>query len=235
MGETGFCLYLAMERRLELTGDGSHTIRIPSMHTAYHSRFGAVQESMHVFIEAGFRYYAREKNGPIRIFEMGFGTGLNALLTMLAANNRPVWYEAVEAFPLEEEIAAGLNYYERLGGKEVGDWFEKLHRCSWNVPVEIKRDFTLVKHLTLLEEYHPDQQFDLVYFDAFDPDVQPALWTVDLFSRLSGSMKAGGILVTYSSKGAVQRALRAAGFAVEKLPGPPGKREIVRARYCGGC
>lgn len=235
MGKTGFCLYLAMERRLELTGDGSHTIRVPSLQTSYHSRFGAVQESMHVFIEAGFRYYAGEKNGPIRIFEMGFGTGLNALLTLIAAGSRPVWYETIEAFPLEEKMVADLNYHERLDSHGAVDWFRKLHRCPWDIPIEIKPGFTLVKHLALLENYRPEHQFDLIYFDAFDPDTQPELWTVDLFRKLSENIKTGGMLITYSSKGSVQRALRTAGFAVEKLPGPPGKREIVRARYCGRC
>lgn len=228
-----------MEKRLELTADGSHTVRMPSMQTTYHSRFGAIQESRHIFIESGFRHYTREKNGPVHIFEMGFGTGLNALLTLLANEEKSesgagsVWYETIDAFPLNENIAAQLNYGERLSGMEAGKWCAALHRCDWNTPVAITPGFTLMKRVVLLENYDPEQLFDIVYFDAFDPETQPELWTVNIFSRLFRSMAPGGILVTYSSKVSVQRALRAAGFTVEKLPGPPGKREILRAHKIG--
>jgi len=218
-----------MERSLELTGDGSHTISVPSMHTAYHSRFGAVQESMHVFIAAGLDRFDPGGRLPVDILEIGFGTGLNALLTLIATEERQVRYEAVEAFPLEERIATALNYCEVIGRPDCGKLFNKLHSAPWNEPVEIRPGFMMTKHLTLLQQFRPAGKFDLIYFDAFDPGVQPELWTEDIFRSLASGMEAGGILVTYSSRGQVRRALAAAGFAVEKLPGPPGKREILRA------
>lgn len=203
-----------MKRELQLTADGSHTIAIPDMNVTYHSTHGAIQESMHVFIQAGLQALQLP---AVRIFEMGFGTGLNALLTMQHADI-PVYYYAVEQYPLTAEEVEGLSY-----GNE-------LHAYPWNEDVKMNEQFTLHKaHVSLLS-VQPEQEFDLIYYDAFAPGAQPELWTREVFEKLYGMLAAGGILVTYCSKGDVRRAMLAAGFKVEKLAGPPGKREMLRAK-----
>lgn len=203
-----------MKRELQLTADGSHTIAIPDMNVTYHSTHGAIRESMHVFIQAGLQALQLP---AVRIFEMGFGTGLNALLTMQHADI-PVYYYAVEQYPLTAEEVEGLSY-----GNE-------LHAYPWDEDVEINERFTLHKaHVSLLS-VQPEQEFDLIYYDAFAPGAQPELWTREVFEKLYGMLAAGGILVTYCSKGDVRRAMLAAGFKVEKLAGPPGKREMLRAK-----
>ncbi|WP_440134473.1 tRNA (5-methylaminomethyl-2-thiouridine)(34)-methyltransferase MnmD [Chitinophaga sancti] len=203
-----------MKRELQLTDDGSHTISIPEMQVTYHSTHGAIQESMHVFIQAGLQALQLP---AIRIFEMGFGTGLNALLTMQHATT-PVYYYAVEQYPLTAAEVEGLSY-----GNE-------LHGYAWNVDVQINEWFTLHKAHASLLDVQPAQAFDLIYYDAFAPATQPELWTKEVFEKLYGLLDPGGILVTYCSKGDVRRAMLAAGFGVEKLAGPPGKREMLRAQ-----
>jgi tRNA U34 5-methylaminomethyl-2-thiouridine-forming methyltransferase MnmC len=186
---------------------------------------------MHVFIKAGWRYLLEEGKitGPISIFEMGFGTGLNAFLTAIEAEERKqeVVYTAVEAFPLTIEEAATLNYTGILDHKEL---FEQLHTSEWNQPIPLTPYFTLHKLQTDLAQLSAGQQYHLVYYDAFAPSAQPELWTKEIFEKLYAMLQPGGVLVTYCSKGDVRRAMIAAGFQVEKLPGPPGKREMVRAR-----
>lgn len=211
------------------TADGSVTIAIPELQVTYHSKHGAIQESMHVFIEAGLRPLLHRQEA-LRIFEMGFGTGLNALLTMIEAaqQHQKVYYEAVEAFPLEKELVTKLNYCE-----QTPDWqdkFEQLHTSLWSQPATLTPWFTLQKHSTALFNYSTNQPFNLVYYDAFAPNAQPELWTVDAFTQLFSLLDDQGILVTYCSKGDVRRAMKAAGFTVEKIPGPPGKREMIRAK-----
>lgn len=203
-----------MKRELQLTADGSHTIAIPDMNVTYHSTHGAIRESMHVFIQAGLQALQLP---AVRIFEMGFGTGLNALLTMQHADI-PVYYYAVEQYPLTAEEVEGLSY-----GNE-------LHAYPWNEDVKINERFTLYKAHTSLLSVQPEQEFDLIYYDAFAPGAQPELWTTEVFEKLYGLLAKGGILVTYCSKGDVRRAMQAAGFKVEKLAGPPGKREMLRAK-----
>jgi len=197
------------------------------MNVTYHSRHGAVRESMHVFIDAGLN----QSVGNIRVLEMGFGTGLNALLTSIAAEQqqRGIHYETIEAFPLSPGEIAALNYCERLQRTDLLQVFQQMHQCDWAKPVIITPYFTLQKHGGTLLDFVSDQQFDLVYFDAFAPGAQPELWTMEVFTKLYKMMKPKGILVTYCSKGDVRRAMQSAGFAVEKIPGPPGKREMVRA------
>jgi len=211
------------------TADGSVTVAIPELQVTYHSKHGAIQESMHVFIEAGLRPLLHQQE-PLRIFEMGFGTGLNALLTMIEAaeQHQKIHYEAIEAFPLEKELVTQLNYCEQMP-----DWqssFEQLHTISWEQPATLTPWFTLHKHHTQLINYSTVQQFNLIFYDAFAPNAQPELWTVDAFTQLFSLLDDQGILVTYCSKGDVRRAMKAAGFTVEKIPGPPGKREMIRAK-----
>lgn len=219
-----------MQRNLIITGDGSYSVEVPSMNVTYHSTHGAIQESMHVFIEAGLKPLLQQQE-TIHIFEMGFGTGLNALLTLIEAakQQQKINYQSVEAFPLETEIVAGLNYCEQLQQPELEPLFEQLHASPWNQSVNLTPWFTLQKHHSTLFNLSIHHPAHLIYYDAFAPNAQPELWTADAFKQLFAMLTTGGILVTYCSKGDVRRAMQAAGFTVEKIPGPPGKREMVRA------
>lgn len=218
-----------------MTDDGSHTLKVEGLNEHYHSIFGAVSESKHVFIEAGFRK-AMEK-GPIilSILEVGFGTGLNALLSLLVdrAEGSLINYYGLEAYPLEEKLWGKLNYPDIIDDNRAEELFYKLHQCKWGEPCEIQPGFILHKINHKLQDYqHKGKFIDLVYFDAFGPDVQAELWTPEIFERIAEMTSPGGILVTYSCKGSVRRALMAAGFAVEKIPGPVGKREMLRGCRC---
>lgn len=219
-----------MQTRLEITSDGSHTLFVPELNEHYHSTFGAIQESSHIFIRFGFDT-ADKKIIPLRILEIGFGTGLNAFLTCLNAEqiSRQVHFTGVEKFPLSPEITDQLNYpqFVRPLSPEL---FRSLHLAGWNRETKITEHFFLHKiRGDILDTALDPASFELVYFDAFGPEVQPELWTEDAFSLISKAVRQGGILVTYSAKGSVRRALKKAGFEVEKIPGPPGKREITRA------
>lgn len=218
-----------MKKEIISTADGSHTLSIPEMDVTYHSRHGALQESMHVFIEAGWRYLVHQQAIPsVNLFEMGFGTGLNAFLTAMEAEShqRNVHYTAVEPYPLSTGEAGLLNYSQLLGHEEL---FLSLHRSSWNEDVKISDYFTLRKVHNDLSRFSAGRLFDLVYYDAFAPAAQPELWTVEIFQRLFAMLGSPGILVTYCAKGAVRRAMTAAGFTVTRLTGPKGKREMLRA------
>lgn len=222
-----------MKREVIYTADGSPTILVADSGVSFHSMNGAVTESMHVFIEAGLKYWLSQNttNKRCRIFEMGFGTGLNALLTVpqAAQTGTLIQYETVELYPLEEELIAQLNYSAQLHEPGLMQIFRILHDNQWENETVISPFFTIKKNNTSLISYSTNQPFNIIYFDAFDPNEQPELWTETIFRQLYGLLTPGGILVTYSSKGAVRRAMQSAGFLVEKLPGPPGKREIVRA------
>lgn len=218
-----------MKRNTVVTKDGSHTIAVPLMNVTYHSVHGAVQESRHVFIEAGLHHVMRRSGGTaITVFEMGFGTGLNALLTAVEAGKTAtnIHYTAVETSPLSLEEATVLNYPAMLGH---ADLFQRLHQCEWNKTVRLASDFTIDKRQTGLVNFLSGQPFNLIYYDAFAPSAQPELWTKEVFDKLFSMLDKGGVLVTYCSKGDVRRAMTAAGFSVEKIPGPPGKREMMRA------
>jgi len=221
-----------MQRKLILTSDGSHTIEVPSMNVTYHSVHGAIQESMHVFIHSGF-HKATEifSDDSIRIFEVGFGTGLNALLTLIEAAklNRTVHYKTIEPFPLDEQQTRSLNYCEQLQRTDLQPVFEQLHLCGWENKVYVSSNFSIQKLPSRLLEFKTSESFHLIYFDAFDPRSQPELWSSEIFQNMFDMLEANGVLVTYSSKGDVRRAMLAAGFKVEKLTGPRGKREILRA------
>lgn len=221
------------DRELITTRDGSSTISIPAIGATYHSIHGAVQESLHVFIEAGFRFVNDRlpKENQLRIFEMGFGTGLNLLLTYLEAvkAGRRVYYESIEAYPLSASLVSSLNYLSALQQPGLSTFFESIHQSNWNTIHHPVDGFSYQKLAGQLQQHLFTLTFDLVYYDAFAPGAQPELWTAAVFSLIAQHLAPGGVLVTYCSKGDVRRALQAAGFRVEKIPGPPGKREMVRA------
>jgi tRNA U34 5-methylaminomethyl-2-thiouridine-forming methyltransferase MnmC len=182
-----------------------------------------------VFINAGLKYLiANTSSSPLTIFEMGFGTGLNAFLTVIEAKNQKIkiQYIAVEQFPITPEEAASLNYPDVL---DHADLFHTIHECKWNEAVSINEYFTLKKVEANLLNFSSSQYFNLVYYDAFAPGAQPELWTKGIFEKIFHMLESNGVLVTYCSKGDVRRAMIAAGFAVKKMPGPPGKREMLRA------
>jgi len=190
-----------------------------------------VQESKHVFIDSGLMHIAKGST-TLNLLEVGFGTGLNALLTQIEAEiqGRPVIYTSIEAFPLPVEIWRDLNYPHLICRGDFSSIFSSLHLASWNQEVEISTLFRLHKIHGKLEDFQPaGKTFDLVYFDAFSPAIQPELWTQAIFEKIYSAMKPGAILTTYSVKGEVTRAMKSAGFRVEKIPGPPGKRHISRA------
>jgi tRNA U34 5-methylaminomethyl-2-thiouridine-forming methyltransferase MnmC len=226
-----------MEGKIITTSDGSHSIYIPELNEHYHSIHGAVQESMHVFVDAGLKY--KEKTAKeINILEIGFGTGLNAFLTFLEAYDKDLMinYYSIEAFPVSIKVASQLNYASQLNplynfeNLDLQLIFNELHNVPWEKEIPISKNFNLKKIKNTLQEIQlPDGKFDLIYFDAFGPPVQPEMWTEEIFSKIASATKKEGALVTYCAKGEVKRTLKKAGFSIENLPGPPGKREMVRA------
>lgn len=218
-----------MEREIVVTGDGSKTIQIKDWNEQYHSKHGAIQEAYHVFIKNGLELF--EKQGLL-ILEIGFGTGLNAYITLLEAPNRElkVRYTGVEAYPVLKTEIGQLNYVEELAAMEHREEFEKLHSCTWEENTSITPNFSLLKAQMDFKEIQYSAEFDLIYFDAFGARVQPELWTVEIFQKMFKALKNKGLLVTYAAKGSVRRAMQEVGFQVERLPGPPGKREMLRAR-----
>lgn len=223
-----------MNRTIIQTADGSSTISIPDAEVTYHSIHGAIGESAHVFIDAGLRHVLNNIDHPeiIRIFEMGFGTGLNALMTMIAADqtNQPINYGSVEAFPLETDLYSALNYCDQLQRPDLQPLFDQLHAGPWGETQIISPLFSFKKTQAALTEFSSPDRFHIIYYDAFAPNAQPDLWTTAIFEKLYNMLEPGGILTTYCSKGDVRRAMQAASFTVEKIPGPPGKREMVRAK-----
>lgn len=221
-----------MLRKLIVTNDGSHSISVPEMNVMYHSIHGAIQESRHVFIEAGLYAPGRwRRPDATRIFEMGFGTGLNALLTLIESEkqNQSIYYETIELYPLTVEEVKLLNYCSIVGRDDLQESFERFHECAWDQQIPIRPNFSFLKRRDNLLNFETCETFDLIFFDAFDPNTQPELWSEEVFRKMVSVLSDGGILVTYSSKGSVRRAMQAAGFNVEKIAGPPGKREMVRA------
>jgi tRNA U34 5-methylaminomethyl-2-thiouridine-forming methyltransferase MnmC len=222
-----------MEIKIIMTKDGSHSISIPEMNVTYHSIHGAIQESKHVFIEAGLNASGRfHRPDALNILEVGFGTGLNALLTLIEAINDkfPIRYSALEPYPLKEQEYNSLNYCEVLNTPSLQSLFKQLHIGDWEKEIKVNPYFTLLKSNQSLLNFTTNKRYDLVYFDAFAPAAQPELWTTEVFEKLYAMMSANGILVTYCSKGDVRRAMLSAGFSVEKIPGPVGKREMIRCR-----
>lgn len=226
-----------MKREIIKTGDGSATIYLPDWNEHYHSKHGALQEALHVFINTGFYHYlSKHKAQEISILEIGFGTGLNALLTCLEAekNRVKVRYTGVEAYPVSSEELKALDYAEAVTAENASAVFEKLHETPWEKRSEISAFFSLQKEKKFFSEISAADEFDLIFFDAFGPRVQPELWSEEVFKNMYRCLRANGVLVTYSAKGDVRRAMQAAGFNVERLPGPPGKREMLRATKAPG-
>ena len=215
------------------TEDGSHSLFVPALNETYHSFHGAIRESKHVFIKEGLAYWLSTHPGvQARILEVGFGTGLNALLTLDYARSHSVdvLYHTLEPYPLKEELVKLLNYAALLQSQAPEGDFEALHSAPWEAPVEIAPHFTIQKHKCRLENFVAEaESFDIVYFDAFAPNKQAELWSIEVLKKIFEVLAPNGAMVTYCAKGQLKRDLKALGFAVETLPGPPGKKEMVRA------
>jgi tRNA U34 5-methylaminomethyl-2-thiouridine-forming methyltransferase MnmC len=223
-----------LKRNIITTADGSKTIQIEEWNEQYHSVHGAIQEAYHVFIKHGLYYFNEQHSNlkqPISVLEIGYGTGLNAFITLIEAEklNVDINYVGVEAYPVTIDEIQQLNYPTALKAENKAHLFDCLHTSSWNKKNEIDKGFALRKLEKTFFEIDDKNIFDIIYFDAFGARVQPELWTEVIFQKMYDALKTHGILVTYSAKGSVRRAMQAVGFKVEKLPGPPGKREMLRA------
>ena len=217
-----------MERKIILTADGSSTIHLPEWDENYHSKHGAIQEAKHVFIKSGLSLFSEQKTS---ILEIGFGTGLNSFITFLEAPKRNliIDYVGVEAYPVAAAEIEKLNYVSELNAEEFTKVFSEMHEQEWDVKNSLSSNFSLTKRKQFFHEIKDENRFDLIYFDAFGARVQPELWTEEIFEAMYKSLKNGGVLVTYCAKGSVRRAMLKVGFSIEKLAGPPGKREMLRA------
>ena len=219
-------------RNIVVTADGSTTIGIHSWKEHYHSTHGAVNEAMHVFIQNGLSHWKSQNPNDVRcnILEIGFGTGLNAWLTFLnnVDSNLTVFYYGIEAFPVQIELIEALNYTQ-LAESSKANIFRSMHLNEWNVPLSLSPNFSLTKIQSTFEAVKAKDAYDLIYYDAFGARVQPELWKVEMFQKMQNALKPGGVLVTYCAKGSVRRAMLDVGLEVERLIGPPGKREMLRA------
>jgi tRNA U34 5-methylaminomethyl-2-thiouridine-forming methyltransferase MnmC len=227
-----------MLRTIIKTADGSHSLFVEELNEHYHSIHGAIQESKHVFIDAGLKPFISgslasfsERKGPLTILEIGLGTGLNAMLTYIETQRSDIniHYTAIEAYPVSADLIDQLNYVELLNSQNIQPVYTTIHACEWDMPVALSNQFTLLKIKNTLQEAVLESSYHLIYFDAFGPGVQPEMWTEEIFAKLYAVVEPGGCLVTYCAKGEVKRTLKRVGFTVESLPGPPGKREMVRA------
>lgn len=255
-----------MQHQIITTSDGSHTLFVPKLNEHYHSVNGAIQESQHIFINAGLKHILNDlesnnsRNKPtINILEIGFGTGLNALLTLLETeySSINIFYNSIELFPISLEDAEKLNYpiqliqfqqkviefnesdleksdlieYKSIDSKRITELFLKLHKTLWEEEIEITTMFTLLKQkidFSNPSQFKPDKLFDLIYFDAFAPEKQPEMWAKAVFNKIYSLCNTNAVFTTYCAKGVIRRMLQEEGFKMERLPGPPGKREILR-------
>lgn len=227
-----------MKREIFITSDGSTSIHLPDWNEQYHSKHGAIQEAYHVFIKAGFEKFLdtiSQKKESIQtnlsILEIGFGTGLNAFITFIEADkkNIKIDYVGVEAYPVAADEVEKLNYVAELKAENNQLVFNEMHTTSWDEKHTISDDFNLTKRKQFFNEIDDENTFDVIYFDAFGATNQPELWTEEIFQKMFTALKVGGILTTYAAKGSVRRAMQSVGFTVERLAGPPGKREMLRA------
>lgn len=217
-----------MDVKLILTSDGSHSLINTALDETYHSRHGAIQESIHVFIKSGLDFWTAKNPGKsVSIFEVGFGTGLNALLSALEADIRdvPVKYSSLEAFPVDAELAKTLNYPQLMFNSQATKMFAQLHDSVWEAWVKLNDNFQIRKIEDTLESVTIDERYDLIFFDAFAPSKQPAMWEFPVLEKVCANLNPGGSFVTYCAKGQVKRDLKALNLEVETLPGPPGKRK----------
>jgi len=218
-----------MKREIIQTKDGSTSILLPDWNETYHSKFGAIQEAKHVFIKNGLSLFSGKS---VAILEIGFGTGLNTFITYLEAKNsgQNIDYTGVEAYPVSEEDALKMNYVSELEANSSEEIFVKMHQADWNERVELDSNFTLEKQNKKFQKISDEAKYDLIYFDAFGFRVQPELWSLEIFQIMFRSLKPNGVLVTYACRSSIKNAMKESGFEVEKLSGPPGKREMLRAR-----
>lgn len=218
-----------MKREIIKTSDGSTTIHLPEWNESYHSKHGAIQEAYHVFIKNGLYLF---EGKPVSILEIGFGTALNTFITYLEAKktHQLIDYVGVEAYPISQDELSSMNYVEELNTLDEKDTFSLMHSNSWEEKHNISKEFALTKRKQFFETIEDINQFDLIYFDAFGFRVQPELWSTEIFRKMFTALKKNGILVTYAARGEVRRSMIEVGFTVEKLPGPPGKREMLRAK-----
>ena len=218
-----------MKREIIQTLDGSTTIHIADWEECYHSKHGAIQEAQHVFIKNGLSLFQNQK---IAILEIGFGTGLNAFITLLEAKKmqQTIDYVGVEAYPISADEVLNMNYVAELDAMQESAIFNKMHESDWGEKIVLNDGFVLTKRKQFFEEIDDVNKFDLIYFDAFGYRVQPELWSTAIFDKMYKSLKMNGVLVTYAARGIVKRNMIEVGFKVEKLEGPPGKREMFRAR-----
>ena len=217
-----------MKREIIKTADGSTTIHLTDWNESYHSKNGAIQEAYHVFIKNGLSFI-EEKS--VSILEIGFGTGLNAFITFLEAqkNNLSIDYTGIEAYPVAEEEAFAMNYLTELNANDFESEFKKMHQCPWNERIVFNSNFSLTKRNQFFQDIVDKNAFDLIYFDAFGYQVQPELWSTEIFKKMYESLKDKGVLVTYAARGVIKRSMQEVGFIVKKVPGPPGKREMMIA------
>ncbi|WP_136152112.1 tRNA (5-methylaminomethyl-2-thiouridine)(34)-methyltransferase MnmD [Flavobacterium sangjuense] len=216
-----------MKREIIKTNDGSTTIHLPEWNESYHSKHGAIQEAYHVFIKNGLALFEAK---PISVLEIGFGTGLNCFITYLESkkSNQVIDYVGVEAYPVVTDEALQMNYPKEINANE-STIFERLHECQWELQYVLSDNFTLTKRKQFFQDIQDVAAFDLIYFDAFGFRVQPELWSEAIFAAMFKALKPNGILVTYACRTSIKNAMLSAGFSVEKLPGAPGKREMLRA------
>ncbi len=220
---------IVMKRQIVITSDGSTSIYLPELDEHYHSKHGAIQEAKHVFIKNGLSLF---QGRSISILEIGFGTGLNTFLTYLYGKEFDLMidYIGVEAFPVSTEEIQQMNYPKELNVEEQSAVFNQLHHENWEEKINIDANFQLTKKQMKFQDINDIEKFDLIYFDAFGHRVQPELWETEIFCKMYNSLKPKGYLVTYAARGAVRRSMIEVGFSVEKLEGPPGKREMMRAQ-----
>lgn len=219
---------MSQKPELIISGDGSHSIVSPLFNTLYHSTHGAITESKVVFIDAALNYLLASNYKSINVFEMGFGTGLNAVLAQQWAEKHQTSlnYHTVEAFPIDLETVYSLNYGTILDCKDI---FFHLHEVDWNKSLNISPYFNFCKWNQTIETLEVHQKFDAIFYDAFAPSEQPELWQVPILAKMFDQLYHGGVLTSFCAQGAFKRNLREAGFKVESIPGPPGKREMTRA------
>jgi tRNA U34 5-methylaminomethyl-2-thiouridine-forming methyltransferase MnmC len=218
-----------LKREIIQTLDGSTTIHLQEWDECYHSKHGAIQEAQHVFIKNGLSLF---ENKHVSILEIGFGTGLNAFITFLEAKklNQTIDYVGVEAYPISAEEVLSMNYVEELNATDESAIFKTMHESNWEEKISLNKDFSLTKRKQFFEAIDDIEKFDLIYFDAFGYRVQPELWSTEIFQKMYNALKPNSVLVTYAARGVVKRSMIEVGFTVEKLAGPPGKREMFRAR-----
>jgi tRNA U34 5-methylaminomethyl-2-thiouridine-forming methyltransferase MnmC len=217
-----------LKREILQTLDGSTTIHLPDWNESYHSKHGAIQEAYHVFIKNGLSLF---QGKSISILEIGFGTALNSFITFLESQKsvQSIDYVGVEAYPISAEEVLQMNYVTELEAENERPIFELMHQSNWEEKIVISSNFTLTKRKQFFDEISDENQFDLIYFDAFGYRVQPELWSTEIFEKMYKALKVNGVLVTYAARGVVKRSMIEVGFTVEKLAGPPGKREMFRA------